>query len=149
MWVCVYFYISVCVLSVSLLIFLWLCSFVCMCVCVCVCVCVWRKAWKRGGQSFTMVNWKEPFFYSAINPIWVNNTLLCSWAVTVICWALNPRALQTPAGHPNDDKMLQKTAFQKVYNAKYCVSLYNFRKAGDTLEREGTREKRRDSKEEG
>lgn len=68
---------------------------------------------------------------------------MCSRAVTVIRRALNPRALQTAAGHPNDDKMLQKTAFHKVYNAKYCVSLYSFRKAGDTLERERDGEKER------
>ena len=122
MWVSESTYMPVCVLSACALAFLQpgrvcVCAFVCVCVCVCVCVrvcvCVWRKAWWRGGQSFTMVNWKEPFFYPAINPIWVNNTLFCRGAVTVIRRALNPRALQTAAGHPNDDKMLQKPLFTK------------------------------------
>lgn len=106
----------VCTLWVSMLTFLhlWSCvSSVRVSVCVLGCVCVWRKAWLKAGWSFTMVNWKEPFFYSAINPIWVNNTLLCSRPVTVIRWAPNPRALQTAAGHPNDDKMLRRTLFTK------------------------------------
>ena len=129
--VCAFPRACVCRPACILVIFLCLCTQcefncprACMCPCVCVCspliflwprscVCVWRKAQWRGGRSFTMVNWKEPFFYSAINPIWVNNTLLCSRAVTVICRALNLRALQTAAGHPNDDKMLQKPLFTK------------------------------------
>lgn len=48
--------------------------------------------------------------------------------------------------------MLQKTASHKVYNAKYCVSLYSFfflREAGDTLETEREMEGAREWEEEG
>lgn len=94
-----------------------------------------------------MVNWKEPFFYSAINPIWVNNTLLCSRAVTVICGALNLRRLQTAAGQP---KRWQDAAENRFYIMQsielHCTV---FRRAGDTQEREAGRERRRDSEEEG
>lgn len=104
---------------------------------VCVCVFMWRKARWRVGQSFTMVNWKEPFFYSAINPIWVNKTLLCSWAVAVIYMpSPKPESTSNSTRSPERWQDAAETGFHKVYNAKYCVSLYSFREAGDTLETE-------------